>query len=56
MNANMNAKMHFYVMEKFTDFFTLRPSDLSTTLTYVLMNILSLFNSVHGLELLFTWY
>ena len=56
MNANMNAKMHFYVMEKFTDFFTLRPSDLSTTLTYVLMNILSLFNSEHGFELLFTWY
>ena len=30
-------KCHFYVMEKFCDFFTLRPSDLITTLTYVLI-------------------
>ena len=30
--------MHFYVMEKIRDFFTLRPSDLNTTLTYVLMD------------------
>ena len=30
--------MHFYVMEKFCDFFTLRSSDLNTTLTYVLMD------------------
>ena len=29
---------HFYVMEKFCDFFTLWTSDLSTTLTYVLMD------------------
>ena len=36
--------MHFYVLEKIRDFFTLRPSDLNTTLTYVLMdNFLSLF-------------
>ena len=31
--------MHFYVMQKFCDFFTLRFSDLNTaTLTYVLMD------------------
>ena len=30
--------MHFYIMEKFCDSFTLRPSDLNTTLTYVLMD------------------
>ena len=30
--------MPFYVMEKFCDFFTLRPSDLFITLTYVLMD------------------
>ena len=30
--------MHFYDMEKFCDFFTLRPSDLNITLTYVLMD------------------
>ena len=30
--------MHFYVMKKFCDFVTLRPSDLNTTLTYVLMD------------------
>ena len=30
-------KCHLYVMEKFCDIFTLRPSDLITTLTYVLM-------------------
>ena len=29
-------KMHFYVIEKLCDFFTLRPSDLNTTLTYAL--------------------
>ena len=49
MNANImktqffhkiiyDLKCHFYVMEKFCDFFTLRPSDLITTLTYVLMD------------------
>ena len=31
-------KCHFHVMDKFYDFFTLRPSDQITTLTYVLMN------------------
>ena len=31
-------KCHFYVMEKFCDLFILRPSDLITTLTYVLMD------------------
>ena len=31
-------KCHFYVMEKFCDFFTLRPSDFITTLTYVHMD------------------
>ena len=44
MNANFmksedtiyDLKCHFYVMEKFCDFFTLRPSDLITTLTNVL--------------------
>ena len=30
--------MHFYDKEKLCDFFTLRPSDLNTTLTYVLMD------------------
>ena len=30
--------MHFYVMEKFCDFSTLRPSGLNTTLTYVLVH------------------
>ena len=30
-------KYHFYVMEKFCDFLTLRTYDLITTLTYVLM-------------------
>ena len=30
--------MHFYIMEKFCDFFTLRPSNLNTTLTCVLMD------------------
>ena len=33
-----DLKYHIYVMEKFSDFFTLWPSDLITTLTYVLMN------------------
>ena len=28
--------MHFFVTEKFCDFFTVRPSDLNTTLTYAL--------------------
>ena len=46
MNANImktqlfyviiyDLKYHFFVIEKFCDFFTLRPSDLITTLTYV---------------------
>ena len=30
--------MHVYVMEKLCDFFTLVPSDLNITLTYVLMD------------------
>ena len=30
--------MHFNVMEKFCDFFTFRPYDLNTILTYVLMD------------------
>ena len=30
--------MHSYVMEKFCDFITLRPSDLITALTYVLLD------------------
>ena len=30
--------MHFNVMEKFCGFFTLRPFDLNTILTYVLMD------------------
>ena len=30
--------MHLSVMEKFCDFFTLRPFDLNTTLIYVLMD------------------
>ena len=30
--------MPFYLMEKFWDFFTLRHSDLNTTLNYVLMD------------------
>ena len=30
--------MHFYVMEKFCDFFALRLYDLITTLTYELMD------------------
>ena len=30
--------MQFYDMEKFCDFFTLRPYDLNITLTYVLMD------------------
>ena len=33
-----DLKYHFYVMEKFCDLFTFRPSDLITTLTYVLMD------------------
>ena len=31
-------KCHFYVMEKFCDFFILRPSDLFIKLTYVLID------------------
>ena len=31
-------RWHFYIIEKFCYFFTLRPSDLNTTLTYVLMD------------------
>ena len=36
-----DLKCNFYVIviEKFYDFFTLRPYDLITTLTYVLMDI-----------------
>ena len=30
--------MHINVMEKFCDFFTFRPSDQNTTLTYVLLD------------------
>ena len=30
--------MHFYDMEKFCDFFTLRPFDLNITFTYVLID------------------
>ena len=33
-----DLKCDSYVMEKFCDVFTLRPSDLITILTYVLMN------------------
>ena len=33
-----DLKCHFYVIEKFCDFFTLGPSDLITILTYVLMD------------------
>ena len=41
MNASImktQFEMHFYVMEKFCVFFTLRPSNLNTTLTYVLID------------------
>ena len=48
MNANIkkthfflkyyDLKCHFYVMEKFCIFLTLRPFDLITSLTYVLMD------------------
>ena len=31
-------KLYFYVMEKFCDFFTLRPSDLNTTFICILMD------------------
>ena len=30
--------MHFYVMENFCDFFTVRLFDLNTTFTYVLID------------------
>ena len=33
-----DLKCHFYIIMKFCDFFTLRPFDLITTLTYVLMD------------------
>ena len=32
------TEMSFYVMEKFYDFFTLRPFDLIITLTYILID------------------
>ena len=32
-----DLKCHLYVMEKFCDVFTFRPSDLIITLTYVLI-------------------
>ena len=38
-----DLKCHIYVMEKFCDCFSLRPYDLSTTLTYVLMHNFSPF-------------
>ena len=38
MNANSSPKIHFYVMEKFCDYFTLRPNDLNIILTYVLLD------------------
>ena len=37
MALNMTSS-HFNVIERFRDFFTFRPSDLITTLTYVLMD------------------
>ena len=37
-NTYMTWNYLFYIMEKFYDFFTFRPSDLITTLTYVLMD------------------
>ena len=33
-----DLKCHFYIIEKFCDFFTLRHSDQNTTLTYILMD------------------
>ena len=43
MNANIIKtqffhKCHSYAIEKFSDFFILTPSDLITTLTYILMD------------------
>ena len=34
----MTHKLHFYVLERFCDFFACSPSDENTTLTYVLMD------------------
>ena len=48
-----DLKCNFYVMEKFYDFFTLRPSDLITTLTYVFMDICCpCFYTLSNLELI----
>ena len=33
-----DLKCYFFVLEQFCDLFTLRPSDLITTFTYVLMD------------------
>ena len=33
-----DLKRHFYAIEQYCDFFTLRPSDLNKTWTYVLMD------------------
>ena len=33
-----DLKLNFYIMEKFCDFFTLRPSDLFTNFTYIFMH------------------
>ena len=38
LSSMYDLKCHFYVMEKFCDFFTLSPSDLVTTLAYLLMD------------------
>ena len=37
-NIIYDLKCHFNVMEKFCDLFTLRPSKLITSLTYVIMD------------------
>ena len=34
----IRPKMYFYFIEKFSDYFTLRPSNLNITLTYVIMD------------------
>ena len=33
-----DLKCHFYVIKKFCDLFTLRPSELNRTLTYAIMD------------------
>ena len=35
---NIRPEIYLFIMEKFCDLFTLRPSDLIITLTYVLMD------------------